>query len=366
VTAGAAAATAPATQPLPGGAANTVRRVDPCTDPRWLFLACGPSGSLFTSPPWISALSETYGFEPVASVRVDAAGRPDAGLAWVDVRDLRGGRRLALPFCDRADPPAPDLAAWRAVAADALDGDLPFTLRCLDGSPARDDPRLRVVGRAAWHRTALDRPLDELLTSFRSQTRRNIATAERAGVRVVLSADPDAMSEYQRLHVHLRKHKYRLLAQPRTLLHRIHARFAPGDGVRVALALLHGRPVAGAVYLVWGDVVYYKFGASVPEHLSVRPNDAIHWALIQWAHERGLRALDWGLSDLDQPGLVAYKSKWASTAGSILTLNAGGPPIGRSDDVERTLRAVTALFTDADVPDTVTERAGALLYRYFC
>ena len=339
--------------------------VDPRVDPLWLELSSA-KGSLFTSPPWIAAVCETYGFEPTARVAVDAAGRPTGGLAWVDVRDLRGERRSALPFSDRGDPMVDDLPTWKALSADALAGDMPFTLRTLDTNPAVDDPRFRATGEAAYHRTSLDRSLDELHAAFRSQTRRNIATAERSGVEVVLSPDADAVTEYHQLHVELRKHKYSLLAQPLEFFERIWKAFAPTDHVRTALALVDGRPVAGAMYVVWQDTVYYKFGASLAEFLPQRPNDALHWSAMRWAHGRGLTALDWGLSDLDQPGLVAYKSKWASAEGRIRTLNAGGPPKGRSDEVERTLRIVTELMTDPAVPSAVTERAGAALYRYFC
>ena len=345
---------------------TTVRTVDPRTDPLWRTLACRPDGSLFTSPPWISAVSDTYGFEPTARVALDPAGEPAAGLAWTDVRDLRGQRRLALPFGDRADPVVADAQEWAAVAADALTGDLPFTLRCLDTSPAVDDPRFTGTGEAAWHETPLDRTPDELFAAFRSQTRRNIATAERSGVTVVLSAEAEAVTEYHRLHVGLRKNKYRLLAQPLGFFQHIWKVFATDDAVRTALAFVDGRPVAGAMYLVWDDTVYYKFGASAPEHLALRPNDALHWELIQWAVDRGLRALDWGLSDLDQPGLVAYKRKWATVEGRIRTLNAGGPPLGRRSDVEETLRNMTGLLTDPGVPDDVTARGGSALYRYFC
>lgn len=340
--------------------------VDPRDDARWRQLSSGPLGSLFTSPPWIAAVCDTYGFEPVGRIALDSEERPTGGLAWVDVRDLRGQRRLALPFCDRADPLLSDAAVWPALAADALAGDLPFTLRALAGSPALRDPRFAVTAEAAWHATALDRTSDELLAAFRSQTRRNIATAERAGVQVVLRSDADAVVDFHRLHVGLRKHKYRLLAQPLSFFTRLWKAFAPDDAIRTALALVGGRPVAGAVYLVWGDTVYYKFGASQAEHLPLRPNDALHWALMRWAVDRGLRALDWGVSDLDQPGLVAYKRKWASVERRVLTVNAGGPARGRRADVEETLRAMTALLTDPAVPDHVSDRGGAALYRFFC
>ena len=345
--------------------APAVRAVDPRTAPEWRALAAGPGGSLFTSPPWITAVSDTYGFEPTARVLADADGRARSGLAWTDVRDLRGGRRLSLPFCDRADPVLGDPRDWPAVSDDALAGDLPLTLRCLDGSPAVADDRFTRTGEAAWHRTPLTAP-DELLASLRPQTRRNIATAQRSGLQVVLSADADAVATMHRLHVTLRKRKYRLLAQPRDLFTRIWKAFAPDDAVRTGLALVDGEPVAGALYLVWGDTVYYKFGASLEEYLPRRPNDALHWALVRWAADRGLRALDWGLSDLDQPGLVRYKRGWASQEGRILTLNAGGAPRGRRPDVEEALRTVTGLLTEPGVPDEVAERGGAALYRYFC
>jgi CelD/BcsL family acetyltransferase involved in cellulose biosynthesis len=345
---------------------TAVQRVDPRTHPLWHELASGPAGSLFTSPPWITAVSDTYDFTPSGCVLTDESGGPRAGFAWTDVDDLRGLRRLALPFSDRADPIAADLASWQAVAADALAGDVPLTLRCLDTSPAVEDPRLNCTGEAAWHATSLTRPLHELRAEFRPQTRRNIATAERAGVDVVLSAEPEAVREYHRLHVELRKRKYRLLAQPPEFFDRIWKAFAPTDAIRTALATVGGRPVAGALYLVWQDTVYYKFGASQAEYLPLRPNDAIHWHMIQWAHGRGLKMLDWGLSDLDQPGLCRYKRGWASVEGRIRTLNAGGPPRGRRVDVEETLAAITDLLTDPSVPHAVTERAGAALYRFFC
>jgi hypothetical protein len=340
--------------------------VDPRTDPLWTTLASGPGGSLFTSPPWIEAVCDTYGFRPTARVAVDGSGRPVGGVAWVDVADLRGQRRLALPFSDRADPIVPDAETWQHVSSGLLAGDLPVTLRCLEGSPAAGDPRFAVLGEAAWHTTDLDRPLDDLRAALRPQTRRNIATAERAGVQVVLRDDRDAMTGYHRLHVGLRKRKYRLLAQPLDLFERIRKAFVPADAVRIALALVDGRPVAGAVYLVWADTVYYKFGASEAEFLPLRPNDALHWRLIRWAHARGLRTLDWGLSDLDQTGLVAYKRNWASREGRIRTLNAGGRPRGEPAGIGPLLGTVTDLLTDPSVPDAVSARAGAALYRFFC
>lgn len=354
--------------------APTVVAADPLTDDRWRHLAASPGAGLFTSPPWIAAVCTTYGFVPQARIALDASGAPVGGLAWVRVDDARGSRLLSLPFCDRADPLVPDLSTWHAVSAAVISdavvsaagtsGDAPFTLRCLDDSPAVADERLRVVGEAAWHGTPVDSDLDELRTRIAPQSRRNLAAAERAGVTVDVRDDLDAVQAMHRLHVRLRKAKYRLLAQPVAFFERIWAEFAPAGGCVTLLARVDDQVIAAALFLEWAGVLYYKFGASAQEHLRLRPNDAIYWAAIRYAAARGLRLVDWGLSDRDQPGLVAYKRKWASVERSLLTLRAGEPAAPRAVDAE--LGELTRLLTDESVPDGITERAGALLYHYFC
>jgi hypothetical protein len=282
----------------------------------------------------------------------------------VHVDDARGSRLLSLPFSDRADPPVPDLSIWEAVSGAATTGQPPFTLRCLDDSPAVADERLRVVGNAAWHGTPLSATTDELRRRIAPQARRNLTAAERGGVTVEIRGDLDAVRAMHGLHVRLRKRKYRLLAQPIALFERIWAELAPGGGCVTLLARVGDQVVAAALFLEWAGVLYYKFGASVPEHLHLRPNDAIYWAGICHAAERGLRLVDWGLSDRDQPGLVAYKRKWASVERPLLTLRAGEPAEKRPLDAE--LGELTRLLTEESVPDGITERAGAVLYHYFC
>lgn len=346
------------------GAAQDVTLSDPRTDPRWRRLALGPHGSLFTSPPWIEAVCGTYGFDPVCRI-TGGAGAALAGLAWVPISDLRGERRTSLPFSDRADPPVDDAAAWAALRTAVVGPDAPFTLRCFDTAVAAADPRLERIGSAVWHGTPLDADISTLHHRLSKHARRNIAIAERAGVRVEADTGLDAVRRYHELHVQLRKRKYRLLAQPVALFERIWHEFAADAAVVTLLARAGDELLAGAMFLVWGDTLYYKFGASRPEQLSLRPNDAIFWAGIRWAVDRGLGRVDWGLSDIDQPGLVAYKRKWAAEERAIVTLRAGGEQAHPPGDAGPVLGELTRLLTGDSVPDAVTTQAGALLYRYF-
>lgn len=338
---------------------------DPRTDARWHTLAASSEGSLFTSPPWIRSVCDTYGFTPQARIVTDAAGCPTGGFAFVPISDMRGDRLVSLPFSDRAEPLVADREVWPALVSDALRAGAPLTIRCLDAAVPTTDARLVLTGQAAWHGTPLGEPVQQIYRSLGSTARRNIATAERNGVRVDAHTGMDALRIYHRLHVSLRKYKYRLLAQPFALFERIWQEFSVHDGIVTLLAHVNGQPIAGAVYLVWNDVLYYKFGASLAATLPMRPNDALFWTALRWASDRGFRLLDWGLSDLDQPGLVAYKRKWASEERRIVTLRSmSGDADGRRD-LGELLGELTRLLTDDAVPDNITERAGSLLYRYF-
>lgn len=338
---------------------------DPRTDPSWLELAGSAEGSLFTSPPWIQAVCGTYGFTPQARIVTNAEGRPTDGFAWVPISDIRGDRLVSLPFSDRAEPFVADVATWSPLLDDVLHIGVPLTIRCLDGAVPMVDHGLIRTGEAAWQATPLDRPIEELFRSVSPAARRNIATADRNGVTVEEATGLDAVRLFHRLHMSTRKNKYRLLAQPFSLFERIWQEFSAFDGMVTFLARVDGEPIAGVVCLIWNDVLYYKFGASLAGALPLRPNDAVMWNALRWASDRGLRLLDWGLSDLDQPGLIAYKRKWASEERRIVTLRSRVHDADNQRDPGQLLGELTRLLTDGAVPDHITEQAGALLYRYF-
>ncbi len=357
--------TASARQPEPARQPETIL-TDPRSDPRWRRLALGPHGSVFTSPPWIGAVCATYGFTPASTLRLDWDGQPRAGLAWVPISDMRGDRLSSLPFSDRAEPLTDDQIDWKALVDGVITPAAPLTLRCFDTAAPAGDPRFNQVATAAWHGTPLDGGVEGIRRRLSQHARRNITISEREGVQVEAHTDADAVRRFHGLHVSLRKHKYRLLAQPVELFDHIWDAFATDDAIVTMLAHAGDELIAGAIFLVWGDTLYYKFGASRHEHLALRPNDAIFWAGIRWGVQRGVRLVDWGLSDLDQPGLIAYKRKWATDEQRIVTLRAGGEHARSSSEAGALLGKLTQLFTDDSVPDDVTKQAGTLLYRYFC
>lgn len=331
----------------------------------WPGLAYHRLGSLFSSPPWIEALIRTYGFGISAAARVRNGTVGDT-ILFSHVSDLRGERLLCLPFSDYCDPLVEDNDAWNEVIAPLLKFEVPISLRCLNTDIPINDPRFAMVGRAMWHAVDLDKTEEALWAGLSGSARQNIRRAERDGVVVRESRDLEAVRAFHRLHCYLRKIKYRLLAQPIAFFENLHEAFAPSEQLTVLLAEIDEVPVAGIFFLEWKDALYYKFNASSDQQS--RPNDLLVWEGIRLARQRGLARMDFGLSDLGQPGLIRYKRKFATQEKAIILLRWQPPGYAdrRGEQIGMTFGRITHMLTDPGVPDEITRAASDELYRYFC
>ena len=126
--------------------------------------------------------------------------------------------------------------------------------------------------------------------------------------------------------------------------------------------------IAALICLQWQDTFYYKFAASHPAALAHRPNDALMWEGVKYGKAQGCLLMDFGLSDWNQEGLIRYKRKFTDQEKTIsfLQYQPHGECAQREQGFPALLSQLTDLFTDASVPDPITERAGDALYRFFC
>lgn len=350
---------------------TALRTIDPRTDPIWNELAVA-RGSLFASSEWLTAIGDTYDFDIKANVLVDDKGAAQAGLAYVEIDDFRGHRLISVPFCDYLDPivakdPVDQEAMWNELVAPLLDRGLPFQVRVLDVDAPRRDQRLTQVDELAWHGTDLEPEEDEIFSRLDRRARQNVRTAVREGVTLRFGSDLEDVRAFHDLHRHTRKRKHQLLAQPVSFFENIWKAFSPSDSIFVGFAMHEGDAIAASFYLEWGGVWYFKFSASIFERLIVRPSEAMAWESMRFARSRGCTYYDWGVSDLDQPGLVAYKRKLMSEERrvSVLRYTPDGYTNPTGAEAGAVLGELTGLLTREDVPDEVTKRAGEILYRYF-
>lgn len=321
-------------------------------------------GSLFSSPPWIEAISRTYGFEIMAAVP-DRGGNADAAILYSHIQDLRGSRTVCLPFSDYCDPLVEDADLWIELVEPLLLINAPIRMRCLRNSLPSRDPRFILYKRAKWHGINLARAEGDLWAGLAGQARQNIRYACRMGVVVREGKGLEDVRLFHQMHLRLRKSKYRLLAQPLALFENLQKVFSRDDHVTVLVAERDGEHLAAIFLLQWQDVLYYKFNASFDQ--SSRPNDLLLWRAMLFGRRLGMAMLDLGLSDLEQPGLVRYKRKFATEERDIsffewLPKDIHDP---RAEEASETLGHVTRLLTDPSVPDEITRAAGERFYRFF-
>ena len=347
--------------------AATLVEVDPVDAAVWdRLVAAHPLATVFHSAGWMRALRDTYGFGFRATIGLDARGLPTAGVAYSHVEDPLGSRVVSLPFSDFCDPLVDDLPTWQAVTAGLVTAGDRVQFRCLHNEVPLADTRFALVDRAMWHRTDLDATDEQAWARLDGAARQAVRRAGKAGVSVVAATDEHDVRRFYDLHLRVRKHKYRLLAQPFGLFLALWREFVARDLGTLLLAHHRGEVVGGVFFLGWGDTLYYKFNASDPAHLAARPNDLVVWEAMRWARDHGYRFLDFGLSAWEQEGLQRFKRKYATEERPISLLrHTNAPPAASQPQVQRLLADVTALAVDDATPDHVTEAAGDALYRYF-
>lgn len=341
--------------------------IDPHTNQHWQKLVGHYQSSVFHSPAWIGVLAETYELDIQAQLAFDRAGEPIAGFPFCRIGDIKSERFVSLPFSDYCDPLVHNLAHWQNLVAPLLETHLPFTIRCLHNPWPLTDERFKLVNKAKWHGLDLQPDLEALWSNLDSTARRAIKKAEREGVTLHQAECKKELRTFFELHLGVRKNKYHLLAQPYHFFENIWTQFIEKQKGVLMVAVYRSEIIGAVIFLEWQDKLYYKFNASHPAYISFRPNDLIIWEGIKYGKAKGYTRLDFGLSDWDQEGLVHYKRKYASEEKTISFLRYYFEEklTKQEKHVQSLLPQLTDLFTQAAVPDCITEKAGEVLYKFF-
>ena len=302
-----------------------------------------------------------------AYVLLDDTGTPKAGIPFGRIADITGERIVILPFSDYCDPLTNDSDQWNCLIEKLLSENCPVVVRCLHNSLPLADERFSLAKEAKWHGLDLRSDLDTLWHGLHDSSRRAIKKARREEVVVRIAQREEELRAFFNMHLRTRKYKYHLLAQPYRFFENVWRHFVTAQNGALMVAVYRDEIIGGSFFLEWKDTLYYKFNASVSDHLAYRPNDLLIWEGIQYSKTKGYTYLDFGLSDQDQAGLVRFKRKFATEEKTIsfLRYTPNGVPIPQENQARNLLNQLTNLLIDESVPDRVTEKAGEVLYRFF-
>lgn len=334
----------------------------PIDDPRWsAFVASHEDAGPFHHPAWARLLADCYEFSAFVLVELDEAGAVTQGLPMVQVGGrLRSRGWVSLPytdfvpallsqsgggdvFLDRVDQ------GWRDAGVDYLQ--VRASLPGREASQHETD---------VIHALELDNDPETVARRFHKMAARGIRKAERDGVVVRRGERREDLTEvFYRLHVATRRRQGSPV-QPKRFFRLLWDEFMAKQMGHVLLAYRGTEAVAGTVFLAWNGVLIYKFSASNPAALKLRPNHLIMWRAVQEGCRDGMRLLDFGRSDSDNQGLREFKSRWgAAERPLVYTTLTKGATVHRAGHAPQLLQTVIRRS-----PPIVCRTAGELLYRY--
>ena len=267
------------------------------------------------------------GIVGLADVRIKKIPILGAGLAYIN-----GG-----PLVRRRDDPDGDIERLD-LCLDALVREYVqqrgLTLRVIApiGDAAQNQAIAEAFERAGFHASdrgdryrtvmvALDRPLEQVRSSFHSHWRRDLTVAERSNLDVSFDTGTDRFEQVAQMLEGLRAKKGFELDLDTNFFADIQQHLEGHDRLVVGLVLQNGVPIAGNITAVHGDTAVYLIGASTDAARDCKASYLMHWRTIELIHARGIKWYDLGEIDpVSNPGVTFFKLR---TNG--IDVSAAGP-----------------------------------------
>ncbi len=299
----------------------TVHELDPIRDPRWkTFVDRHERSSIFHSTSWVRALRNVYGYEPVVFTTNPPGVPLTNGISFCRVRSwLTGSRLVSMPFSDHCEP--------LVNHSEDLNNLLLHTRKYVDKRLCKYieiRPMLFAPGISTdfgkhltycFHRLDLSRNTDEIFRNFHKDcVQRKIRRAEKEKLTYEEGRSDALLQKFYRLMVAMRQRKS-LPPQPLAWFRGLVAEL--GNDLQIRVASHGDLPVASIITLSHNKTMTYKYGCSDPAFNKLGGMALLFWRAIQEAKAGGYDELDFGRSDSDNPGLIAFKDHWGAASNSL-------------------------------------------------
>jgi Acetyltransferase (GNAT) domain len=292
-------------------------RIDPTSDARWNELVQKhPKASVFHTVGWLRALSLTYGYKPVVFTTSSPTGELKNGLVFCHINSwLTGSRLVSLPFSDHCEPltESPD--------------DVKFLIRYLRATLERREWKYLEIRPVEWnfretadgigllpaetyylHTLDLRPDLNQVFRSLdKDCVQRRVERAERAGLIERCGASENLLKDFYPLFVSTRG-RHHVPPVPYAWFRNLMD--CQGPAMEFRLAYQGETPIAAILTLRFRNSVYYKYGCSGSQFNRLGAMPWLLWRAIAAAKSNGATDFDFGRTDEDNEGLLAFKNHW--------------------------------------------------------
>ncbi len=337
--------------------------IDPLADPRWDDLvASHPAASAFHRRGWLEALKHTYGYEPFVLTSA-AAGEPlTDGLVACRVRSwLTGTRLVSLPFADHCEPLAGDSGGKLLLAERLVEEFRRQHCKYLEFRPlaANLGDTLQPSESFYFHELDLSPSLEQLFKGLHKDSiQRKIRRAEKEQLVYEVGRSDEFITTFYNLMLITRR-RHHLPPQPINWFKNLALHL--GDSLHIRVARKDGAAVAAMLTLRHSSRVIYKYGCSDGAFHQLGGMPFLFWKLIEESKTTAAQSIDFGRSEMENEGLVAFKDKFGA---SKRTLTYFRFPHLRKENASSWGDSPLARRMFSILPDGVLSAAGKVLYRH--
>jgi hypothetical protein len=142
-------------------------------------------------------------------------------------------------------------------------------------------------------RVDLSPGFDELLRSFRDDTKLNIRRSERQGIAIRLAQDERDIQEFKNIYFEMAEKKNFAAEEPGTLSHALRWIVSNKDRGALLLASKDAAPLGGVLVVRAAKCSWGVYSATVKD-TQLRAGHVLQWSAIRWAKEHGCVEYDLG------------------------------------------------------------------------
>jgi len=339
--------------------------INPLTDGRWDDLVAGhPKASPFHHTGWLEALRRSYGYEPLVITRTPPGEALKDGLVLCRVSSwLTGTRLVSLPFADHCEPLLNGHDEWGAYVTwmrEECDRKRWKYVEVRPLNPSETAAAVMQPNRSFWVHTLDTRPPEsEIFRSLHKDSiQRKIRRAEKEHLSYETGRSEQFQDEFYRLLL-LTRRRHSLPPQPRSWFKNLME--CMGDRAIIRVARKDGVPIAAMLTLQHGASALYKYGCSNERFHNLGGVALLFWRLIQESKAAGITSIDFGRTEMDQPGLITFKSHWGTSKATTTYYRYPARDLKRVSSIgdSQTVRRIFAVL-----PDAALTAAGRILYRH--
>ena len=270
--------------------------------------------TIFHTWNWTELISSQYNFKPIAFIKNTCNKNELYGIQFCEIKDFYGRKKLvSLPFSDNCDILFNNNEILEELIDETIDYSRKNNIAEIEIRSEVNSSNLSFtqVTDSVIHKLKLERDYNLNYKYFKDSHIRGINKGKKEKINSEISVTVDSLNQFYNLHLISRK-RQGIPIQPKLFFKLFLEKIILNNLGFIVLVRKGINPIAGAIFAGFNKTLTYKYGASNPDYLKLRPNNMLFETAIKEAIERRYQFFDFGKTDINNQGLRRFKSGWGA------------------------------------------------------